>query len=91
MSPESIWLLIESGKRTTSRSGKLSRKAPRNWEHHCDDREDVIGDDVDDHYGDDVDDHHGVDDEKDDWVPKNGRLRKLQRKHCRHQRDALCK
>ena len=59
--------------------------------HHCVDRDDVIDDDVDYHYGDDDDDHHGVDDKEDDGVPKNGRLRKLQRKHCRHQRDALCK
>ena len=56
ISPESIWLRTETGRRSTSRSGRIARKAPRNWEHFDGD---------DDHGGDDdhdEDDNHAGDD-----------------------------
>ena len=56
ISTESIWFRTETGRRSTSRSGRIARKAPRNWAHFDGD---------DDHYGDDDhddDDNHVVED-----------------------------
>ena len=56
ISTESIWLRTETGRRSTSRSGRIARKAPRNWA-HVDGDHDHDGDDDrdedDDHAGDD--------------------------------------